>query len=188
MILSNSEIANAIREGHLIIDPHPPLANISTSSLDLRLGKTFSRWKVHRGGVESLNVNCTNASIPKMREYAENVSCDQDGRISIPKEGFLLGRTLETVSLPPCGKLAARVEGRSTLARLGLAVHITAPVIHSGFSGPIVLEFMNHGPHTLWLEPEKTCICQLVFERLGEEPTIDLNTVFQGQKGPFGKE
>ena len=190
VILSNKGILEAIDKKHLVIDPMPPLCNYSPSALDLRVGRgkdALWRWKTLTGGVESQNVNCTNAIIPKLRDYAERVPLDQDGRLSIPRDGFVLARTLETVTLSLSGCLAARVEGRSTLARLGLGVHITAPVIHCGFSGPIVLEFMNHGPHTLLLEPGKTSICQLVFEKLDSEPTVDLATVFQDQADPFGK-
>ncbi|KKL99843.1 hypothetical protein LCGC14_1810400 [marine sediment metagenome] len=187
MILSNQDIRGAIDRGDLILAPMPPACNFSTSAVDLRVANGFWRWKRTVGGAESLNINCTEANIPELREYAEEVPLDQAGRVAIPRDTFLLGRTLETVTLPPSGKLAARVEGRSTLARLGLSVHITAPVIHSGFSGPIVLEFMNHGPHTLLLEPGETCVCQLVFEQLSNVPTIELETVFQDQNGPFGK-
>lgn len=186
MILSNQEIIKAIEAGEISIDPSPPLANYSTSAVDLRVGLTFWRWKATAPGVR-LTINCSQAKVPELKEYAQEVKPDGDGTVAVPDEGFLLGRTLETVDLPPGSRLAARVEGRSSLARLGLAVHITAPVIHSGFRGPIVLEFKNHGPHILQLEPGKTCVCQLVFERLGSEPTVALDTVFQNQKGPFGK-
>jgi dCTP deaminase len=190
VILSNQGILDAIKEKHLVVEPMPPLCNFSPSALDLRVGvgqDAFWRWKWHEGGVESLNINCTKAIIPQLRGHAERVPLDSAGRLSIPKDGFVLATTLETITLFPSGCLAARVEGRSTLARLGLGVHITAPVIHCGFSGPIVLEFMNHGPHTLLLEPGKTCICQLVFEKLDSEPTVDIATVFQDQADPFGR-
>lgn len=186
MILSNTDLRKAMATRDLVIDPEPPPQNFSTSSLDLRVGHEFWKWRTQVEGV-NLRIDCSLANIPKLREYAEPVLPDDDGFIDVPIKGFLLGRSLERIELPPGGKLAARVEGRSTLARLGLGVHITAPVIHSGFSGPIVLEFMNHGPHQLRLRPGHTCVCQIVVETLSSEPTGQLDTVFQNQTGPFGK-
>ena len=57
----------------------------------------------------------------------------------------MLGWTAEYVELPIDSRIAARVEGKSSLARLGLGVHITAPTIHAGFPGQIRLEIVNHG-------------------------------------------
>ena len=76
---------------------------------------------------------------------------------------FILGRTKEVVKLPPTSRVAARVEGKSSLARLGLIVHFTAPTIHSGFNNSIRLEIMNHGPLPVRLRAGMR-ICQLIFE------------------------
>jgi dCTP deaminase len=87
------------------------------------------------------------------------------------------------VYLPRKNKLAARVEGRRTLARLGLSVHLTAPTIHAGFSGRIALEIYNAGIHVLKLSPGKLHICQLIFERLERVPRLGKpNTTWQGQR------
>lgn len=185
MVLSNRDIMAAIAAGHILIHPAPPQCNYGTSSLDLRVGREFWKWRPEAQGVQ-LRINCSEARVPELRRYARQVDAGADGLIEVPSRGFLLGRTLEVIRLPPHARLAARVEGRSSLARLGLGVHITAPTIHAGFSGPIVLEFMNHGPHALLLEPGKTCVCQMIFEQLASEPTIQISTVFQDQDGPFG--
>jgi hypothetical protein len=66
-------------------------------------------------------------------------------------------------------------------------VHLTAPTIHAGFDGYIALEMVNHGPFVLRLVPERTCICQLIFERLGQTPTGSIATGFQGQDDPSGR-
>ena len=90
----------------------------------------------------------------------------------------------------PCfvnSRLAARVEGRSSYARLGLVVHMTAPTIHAGFSGHIVLEMMNFGPFPLKIDPGRTLLCQLIFEELGDDPDTTLNTHFQGQDSVTGQ-
>jgi dCTP deaminase len=83
-------------------------------------------------------------------------------------------------------RIAARVEGRSSLARIGLMVHLTAPTIHAGFEGHITLEMLNHSPFHLKHVPDKTRICQLIFERLGETPSGLTATDFQGQADPSG--
>lgn len=84
--------------------------------------------------------------------------------------------------MPKLSKLAARVEGRSTLARLGLVVHMTAPVIHSDFDGVIVLEMYNFSRYPLLLWPNRLRICQLVFEQLSGEPEGELDTAHQHQR------
>ena len=187
MILSNVDLREAIADKRLIIKPVRPFQNFSTSSIDLRVGHEFWQWSKQATGV-TLQINCTEANIPDLTQYAERVKPDGKGFVQVPKEGFLLAPTLERIELPPSSKLAARVEGRSTLARLGLGVHITAPTIHAGFSGPIVLEFVNHGPHVLMLEPGKTAVCQIIVEQLSSEPAGELDTVFQDQTGAFGRD
>ena len=186
MILSDKHLHTAIRTQKLIIEPEPPSSNFSTSAIDLRVGYQFWKWRKEAKGV-ILDIDCSTASIPELSEYSEKIEPDDNGFVVVPQRGFMLGRTLEEIHLPPSSKLAARVEGRSGLARLGLGVHITAPIIHAGFRGPIVLEFMNHGPHKLRLKAGVTCICQIVVEKITSVPTGELNTVFQNQTGAFGK-
>lgn len=69
--------------------------------------------------------------------YARPVELYPDGYFLLERNDFRLAITHERVELPKESKIAARVEGRSTLARLGLAVHMTAPTIHCGFAGNI---------------------------------------------------
>jgi dCTP deaminase len=186
VILSNTDIRDAISRKLILVAPEPPVENYATSALDLRLGNVFWRWREEAQGV-ILKVNCSEARIPDLEKYADPVLPDKAGRVAVPQHGFLLGMTLERIELPPSSRIAARVEGRSSLARLGLGVHITAPTIHAGFCGPIVLEFMNHGPHELVLTAGDTRVCQIIFERLSSDPSGNLDTVFQNQTGPFGK-
>ena len=186
MILSDTDIRRALADRRIEIDPAPLPEQFSPSALDFRVGYEFRRWKRQAPGVE-LSINLSEASVPNYAEYTEEVPADHDGLVTIPKDDFVLAKTLERISLPLTSRLAARVEGRSTLARLGLAVHITAPIIHAGFRGPIVLEIKNLGPHRLRIEPGKTCICQVVFETLSSEPTGDLRTVFQDQDDVLGR-
>lgn len=184
MILSDGDIRQALDQGRLIIEPRP--LTFSTSAVDLRIETEFKRWKAPPPGMD-VTVNLSHVSIPQYGDYVEDVAPDQDGLVAVPRDGFLLAKTLEIISLPLSSCLAARVEGRSSFARLGLAVHITAPTVHAGFEGPIVLEIKNLGPFTLKLEPGKTPICQMIFEKVSSQPEGPLVTDFQKQTGVLGK-
>src|SRR5205823_3545513 len=109
-----------------------------------------------------------------------------DGVVVIPRNRLVLVRTLEYIRLPIQGKLAARVEGRSKQARLGMMIHLTAPTIHAGFGGKIVLEIINHGPFHLEVMPNETKLCQLIFERVGAVPRRPGSVTFSEQTTPLG--
>ena len=93
---------------------------------------------------------------------------------------FLLGWTIEKIQLPYTSRIAARVEGKSSLARIGIGVHVTAPTIHAGFGyrpddptfpgNPIQLEIWNVGPLKVRLV-KGLRICQLIFEEVHGTPS-----------------
>lgn len=105
---------------------------------------------------------------------------------------FLLGWTIEKVQLPHTSRIAARVEGKSSLARIGIGVHITAPTIHAGFGyrpndpafegNPIQLEIWNAGPLKVRLV-KGLRICQLIFEEVHGTPNKGYDGKFSIQ-GP----
>jgi dCTP deaminase len=115
---------------------------------------------------------------------------EPDGSFNFPpfedKRRHILAITRERVHLKIGARLAARIEGRSSLARIGLSVHLTAPTIHSGWNGPITLEMINYSPFTLKLIPNKTLLCQLIIERLESDPSGEIRTSFQGHTDPSG--
>jgi len=76
-------------------------------------------------------------------------------------DGFVLAVTLEKIRVPR--DMIARVEGRSTYARMGLSMHETAPWLQPGWDGPIILEIKNNGPLTIELTPVVDMPCQLTF-------------------------
>jgi dCTP deaminase len=78
-------------------------------------------------------------------------------------------------------KYAARVEGKSSLSRIGLAIHITAPTIHAGYDGHIRLELVNNGPLPIRLRVGMP-ICQLIFEQTLGTPDKGYHGQFAGQK------
>ncbi len=93
----------------------------------------------------------------------------------------MLAYTLESISLS--NEFSARVEGRSSFARLGVAIHQTAPTVHATFQGQLRLEISNVGPFRCVLRPGMT-IGQLIIERLGMPAATTLKSRFQGQQAP----
>lgn len=116
---------------------------------------------------------------------------EKDGSVIFPPFAkypwHMLAITRERVHLKRDYKLAARVEGRSSLARIGIIVHLTAPTIHAGFNGKITLEMINFSPFYLRMVPNKTRICQVIVEQLESEPTLEIATKFQHQTLPSGE-
>ena len=194
MILSEQGIRRALAAGELAISPAPEDSQYTTSAVDLTLGHEFHVWDEKKLGVQGMEavLNLAEHSYRKTASaFQITKPVDPEGNLILPpykdKPWHLLAMTHERVHLKQKGRLAARVEGRSSLARIGLVVHLTAPVIHAGFEGNIVLEMINFGPFHLKLVPRRTSICQLVFERLETEPRIGITTDFQGQStsGPL---
>jgi dCTP deaminase len=193
MILSNEGIKKAIREGDIQIDPPPQEDQYTTSALDLFIGSDFRCWDQARLKIKGLKqiLNLAEQSFQLTAgAYLVTRPLEPDGTFIFPpfsaENMHVLGITRERVHLKLGSQIAARVEGRSSLARLGLLVHLTAPTIHAGFAGNITLEMINHGPFHLQIVPNKTRLCQLIFERLDSPPEGDIKTAFQGQSEPSG--
>ena len=156
------------------------------------LGDDFQMWdqtRLDQAGVEIV-LNLAEQKFPDTaKNYLINAPL-HDGCLTIPPyrsyPWHFLGQTRSRVALNREHKIAARVEGKSSLARLGLIVHLTAPVIHCGFRGHIALELINFGPFSIKLVPHKTRICQLVFERLETESEGEPTTTFMDQTRPGG--
>ena len=179
MILTDREIQAAIEAHQITIEPRPDSSAYSSTSLDLKLSKSLQVWKREPvAGVEKIVCPATSgySYADFVKEYSETKEMTLDGYVLEPK-AFVLGWTEESVELPTNSRLAARVEGKSSLARLGIGVHITAPTIHAGFTGVIQLEICNHGSLKVKLVPQMR-VCQLIFEQT-------LGTPDKGYKGQF---
>lgn len=165
MILTDREIQIAIENDLITVLPRPGKEAFSSTTLDLTLDPQLSVFKDRQAGIEE-------AIDPTDPEYDHETTLARfTNPISIPVEGYLfkpqqlvLAWTKEYVNLKYTARLAARIEGKSSLARLGIGVHITAPVIHAGFDGHIRLEMMNHGKFPVRLKAGMR-ICQLVLEQ-----------------------
>lgn len=164
MILTDREITFALDNGHLTIAPRPDKEALSSTSIDLTLARIFAEWPAVAGLI-------IRPGHPEYR-YAdlarEQVAIEADNYMLEPR-AFVLAWTAERVSIPVASRLAARVEGKSSLARIGICVHITAPTIHSGFEGPIQLEMVNFGPNAIELSAGMK-VCQLIFEETAGTP------------------
>jgi dCTP deaminase len=194
MILSNDGIKRALEKGALEISPPPSETQYTTSAVDLFLGEEFHAWdadKLKFAGFKP-ELDLSQQQFAKTaKAFLVPLKRHDDGSVIFPPfrehPWHMLAITRERVHLNRNYKLAARVEGRSSLARLGLIVHLTAPTIHAGFNGKITLEMINFGPFYLKMVPNQTPICQLIIERLESEPTQDIATSFQGQTLPSGE-
>ena len=125
---------------------------MSSSSIDLRLGDTFTVPRVPLAGV-SIHIDpLITSPEDALRDYSDIVKIGQGEKFALEPGAFVLGYTLERVELS--NYLAARVEGRSSIARWGISIHQTAPTVQAGFSGQLRLEIANLGPYTILLEPE----------------------------------
>lgn len=167
MILTDREIQIALSRGQIKIEPDPHIDAYSSTSVDLRLDSHISEFKddlTDGDGVET-TIDPSHRSFVAERALAKitNPITIGDAGYPIPPKRLVLGWTIERVELPIHSRLAARVEGKSSLARLGLGIHITAPTIHSGFAYPIRLEIVNHGHAPIRLRVGMR-ICQLIFE------------------------
>jgi dCTP deaminase len=181
MILSDREIKAALARGAFKITPDPPTEAWSSTAVDLRLAKELVQWRRPGGdGVEAVVCPARpDYNFDSVRQqYSQPINILGDGYV-FKSQTFLLGWTIEKIQLPHRSRLAARVEGKSSLARLGIGVHVTAPTIHAGFGykkydddypgSPLQLEMWNCGPLDVKLV-EGMRICQLIFELVDGTP------------------
>lgn len=178
MILRDESIREALKSGRIGCTPEPLPAQIQPASLDLRLGTLFYKFKrgvTHgnpRGVIDVTDFDASKEMYPYESDHLE-----------IDSGEFILGSTVECVTLP--ADLRGCLHGRSSLARLGLVVHVTAGYIDPGFSGSITLEFANLGPRILKI-PKDTRIGQLSFEEMDGPALLPYgmkpNSKYQGQK------
>lgn len=180
MILTDHEIQAALANKQIIIDPAPDADAFSSTSVDLTLSPIIRVWHdfdtlgveppVFTPGIPGYRAN------PVITKHTDLVKIPEDGYVVKPGS-FFLAWTAETVKLPSQFRLAARVEGKSSLARHGIGVHVTAPTIHAGFTGQITLEMYNLGNLKVKLHTGMR-VCQLIFEQT-------LGTPDEGYAGQF---
>ena len=178
MIYSSEDITDALRDGRLVIDPPPEDEMFDTSSVDLRLGNRFTIPEQPGPGYGVfVTVGEADPEAVAIR-YGRVQMVHDDEHLDLHPGKFVLASTLERVEMPL--NLAARVEGKSSVARFGLSVHQTAPTIHADFRGTIRLEISNIGPYVCRLKPGIR-ICQIIIEELKNPAPEPLQSRFQDQ-------
>lgn len=180
MILTDREIKIAVRRGLIQIDPAPDYDTAySSTAVDLTLDSAITIFNEPVAGVEeALDPGANNVS-KIIRKITHSQVIPSAGYL-LPPKVLMLGWTREFVGLDIATRIAARVEGKSSLARLGLGVHVTAPTIHAGFTGQIQLEMINHGGVPIRLKPGMR-VCQLIFETTLGTPERGYEGQFAGQ-------
>jgi dCTP deaminase len=173
-VLSDGTIRRLVEDGRLKIDPWDP-SLVQPASVDLRLGTSFRVFHNHRAHAIDL------ANPPK--DLTEQIKIGLDESFVIHPGEFALGATQEWVELPD--DLVARIEGKSSLGRLGLIVHATAGFVDPGFAGTLTLEITNltRVPIVLWPGKPIAQLSLMALDRPAEKPYghPDLGSHYHGQ-------
>jgi dCTP deaminase len=193
MYLSDRDLRAAIESGALIVEPPAGVsaAKIDPTSIDLRLDhvREAKVWDVHalsrRNAIAGFNEPLVRLGKFKYPEFAEEYlippanydeKCQNNkvfingDSVLVKPGGFLLWQTKEKIGTPAENPAhICFIDGKSTRARTGILVHLTAPTIHAGWSGKVVLEIVNTGPFTFDLR-ENDVIAQLTVATISSCP------------------
>ncbi|MFC1711312.1 dCTP deaminase [Patescibacteria group bacterium] len=180
MALSDTDIKKTIKAGRIKITPPIDLkTQLGSCSVDLRLSNVFRIFN--------------HALVPYIEPSDKKVLKELTKEIKVPKgksfiiqpQEFVLASTIETLQLGD--DLLARLEGRSSIGRLGIVVHSTASVFDPGWKGKVVLELGNLGKMAVALHPGIR-ICSLTFEKLSSKAEVPYykkkDAKYIGQEGP----
>lgn len=177
MLLSDGDIKAAVDAAEIVLDPYDP-EMVQPSSVDVRLDRWFRLFDNHKHGLIDPSV--------EQQDLTRLVEVDPEEPFILHPGEFVLGSTFERVTLGP--ELAARLEGKSSLGRLGLLTHSTAGFIDPGFEGHVTLELSNMAtlPVALWPGMK---IGQFCFFRLSSPAQVPYGAAerhnrYQGQRGP----
>lgn len=177
MILSDVDIRKAIANGQIGIDPFDE-ADVQPSSVDLHTDRYFRTFSNHRHPIIDVK--------KPMDDLTEHVEVADDEPFILHPGEFVLGSTLEYVRLPR--DMVARLEGKSSLGRLGLLIHSTAGYVDPGFEGHLTLELSNVANLPITIYPGMK-IGQISFFQLTSEAenpygSAKVGSKYQGQRGP----
>lgn len=177
MLLSDRDIKAQIDQGRIGLDPFEP-EMVQPSSIDVRLDRYFRVFENHR--YPSID------PAEDQPELTREVQPEGDEPFILHPGEFALGSIYELVTLPD--DVAARVEGKSSLGRLGLLTHATAGFIDPGFSGHVTLELSNVAtlPIKLWPGMKIGQLCFFKLSSPAEHPygSAQYGSRYQGQRGP----
>ncbi len=177
MLLSDRDIRTQIDSGRVALDPYEP-DMIQPSSIDVRLDKFFRVFDNHK--YASIDPSIEQPDLTRL------VEVDSDKPFVLHPGEFVLGSTFESVTLPD--DIAARLEGKSSLGRLGLLTHSTAGFIDPGFEGNVTLELSNTAtlPINLWPGMKIGQLCFFQLSSPAEHPygSSKYGSRYRGQRGP----
>jgi len=184
MRLCDKDIEQCLEEGQIKISPKPDESMISGVSVDIRLGHEFRVFKDHTAPYIDLSGPKEEVQAAMNTVMSDEIVIEGDEAFFLHPGELALGVTYESVTLPD--NIVGWLDGRSSLARLGLMVHVTAHRIDPGWSGQIVLEFYNSGKLPLALRP-KMKIAALNFETMSSSAQRPYNkredAKYKGQTG-----
>ncbi|ANF31856.1 deoxycytidine triphosphate deaminase [Leifsonia xyli] len=177
MLLSDRDIKAELGSGRIALEPFEP-EMVQPSSVDVRLDRFFRLFDNHKYPFID--------PAEDQPELTRFVEVDADQPFILHPGEFVLGSTFELVSLPD--DVAARLEGKSSLGRLGLLTHSTAGFIDPGFSGHVTLELSNVAtlPIKLWPGMKIGQMCFFRLSSAAEKPygSAEYSSRYQGQRGP----
>src|SRR5664279_295947 len=177
MLLSDRDIRSQIDAGRVVLDPYEP-AMIQPSSIDVRLDRYFRVFDNHKYAAIDPAI--------EQPDLTRLVEVDSGQPFILHPGEFVLGSTYESVTLPD--DIAARLEGKSSLGRLGLLTHSTAGFIDPGFSGHVTLELGNVAtlPIKLWPGMKIGQLCFIRTSSPVDNPygSGPYGNRYQGQRGP----
>ncbi|MEY8183655.1 dCTP deaminase [Serratia marcescens] len=151
MRLCDRDIEAWLNSEKLVISPRPPLERINGATVDVRLGNQFRVFRGHTAPFIDLSGPKDEVSAALDRVMSDEIVLPEGEAFFLHPGELALAVTFESVTLP--NDLVGWLDGRSSLARLGLMVHVTAHRIDPGWHGRIVLEFYNSGKLPLALRP-----------------------------------
>jgi dCTP deaminase len=177
MLLSDRDIRSQIDAGRVVLEPYEP-AMIQPSSIDVRLDKFFRVFDNHKYAAIDPAV--------EQPDLTRLVEVESGNPFVLHPGEFVLGSTYESVTLPD--DIAARLEGKSSLGRLGLLTHSTAGFIDPGFEGNVTLELSNTAtlPINLWPGMKIGQLCFFQLSSPAEHPygSSASGSRYRGQRGP----
>jgi len=178
MVLSDVDLRAALESGEIKVSPLQDLeTQLGACSLDLRLGNEFRVFERARTAFIDPR------GVINWDDFTRVVTVEDDQPFIMHPQELVLAATVEEVALS--AGILGRLEGRSSLGRLGIIVHGTAPLFFPGFHGRAVMELGNIGPMPVALYPGMR-ICAFTFERLSSPSSRPYKGKYSGQQGPIG--
>jgi dCTP deaminase len=177
MILSDRDIKEVVKQNRLVFKPKLKKDQIGPASVDLRLGYAFKVFHTERYSLIDIKERLPD-------DFTKTIKLKRQERFILHPSNFVIASTVECIKVP--NDMVVRVEGKSSLARMGILVH-TAGFVDPGFEGNITLEISNQSPIAIAIYP-RMYICQIACEYLYTPSEVPYDkrkkSLYLKQKGP----